>query len=323
MNDVGGPALLDGHVQGRQDELGPEMGFHRPTDHAPAPGVEDDGEIQKPGPRRNVGDVGHPQLIGAGRCEVAGDEIRRRRGRLVSEHGPRPLTPTDTLCPEGAREPSHALASNVEAEGGEPGVDPRGAVRAARGAVDGVDVRGQLDIGARPRRQRPLPPRVVPTGGDTQHTAHGGRGMDGLVGGHELESFEGIEVVSRASQAAAFERMARSSRSGRFSRRSRRNSSRSSLVRPSVRWPASSAACFTQFLIAWAEGSNSRPSSSGVRPRRTNSIICRRNAGGTADGSSASWTPPSLTMGCPRNRVNSRTAALRVLTSEVHDARLD
>src|SRR5207245_10966396 len=31
---------------------------------------------------------------------------------------------------------------------------------------------------------------------------------------------------------------------------------------------------------AWAEGSNSRPSSSGVRPRRINSIICRRNAGG-------------------------------------------
>src|SRR5206468_12921230 len=115
-----------------------------------------------------------------------------------------------------------------------------------------------------------------------QDPAHGGQAMEGLVGGHELESLDGIEVVSRANQAAAFERIARSSRSCRFSRRSRRSSSCSSVVRPSVRWPAASAACFTQFRIAWAEGSNSRPSSSGVRPCRTSSIICRRNAGGYA-----------------------------------------
>src|SRR5207302_5757668 len=116
----------------------------------------------------------------------------------------------------------------------------------------------------------------------TQHAAHGGDLMDGLVCGHELESLDGIVLVSRANQAAAFERIARSSRSCRFSRRSRRSSSCSSVVRPSVRSPASRAACFTQFRIAWAEGSNSRPSSSGVRPCRTNSIICRRNAGGYA-----------------------------------------
>ena len=47
-----------------------------------------------------------------------------------------------------------------------------------------------------------------------------------------------------------------------------------------MRWPASSAACFTQFRIAWAEGSNCRPSSSGVRPFRTNSTSRARNFGG-------------------------------------------
>lgn len=31
---------------------------------------------------------------------------------------------------------------------------------------------------ARPRRQRSLPPRVVPAEGDTQHAAHGGDRMD-------------------------------------------------------------------------------------------------------------------------------------------------
>src|SRR5213594_3172437 len=135
-------------------------------------------------------------------------------------------------------------------------------------------------LGPGARRQWPLPPRVAPAGGDTQHSAQGGHVVDGLVGGHELESLDGIALVSRANQAAAFERIARSSRSCRFSRRSRRSSSCSSVVRPSVRWPASSAACFTQFRIAWAEGSNCRPSSSGVRPFRTNSTSRARNSGG-------------------------------------------
>src|SRR5438067_2961506 len=47
----------------------------------------------------------------------------------------------------------------------------------------------------------------------------------------------------------------------------------------SVRSPASSAACFTQFRIACAEGSNWRASSSGVRPLRTSSTIRWRNSG--------------------------------------------
>src|SRR2546422_1048503 len=140
-------------------------------------------------------------------------------------------------------------------------------------------MRGELDIGARARRHRSLPPRVVPAGGDTQDPAHGGNTVDGLVGGHELESLDGLEVVSRANQAAAFDRIARSSRSCRTSRRSRRTSSCSSVVSPSVRSPASSAACFTQFRIACAEGSNWRASSSGVRPLRTSSTIRCRNSG--------------------------------------------
>src|SRR5438552_7766265 len=66
MDDVRGPALLDGHVQRRQDELGSEMGLHRPTDYAPTPRVDNNGEVQKPRPGRNIRDVRHPQPIGAG-----------------------------------------------------------------------------------------------------------------------------------------------------------------------------------------------------------------------------------------------------------------
>ena len=37
--------------------------------------------------------------------------------------------------------------------------------------------------------------------------------------------------------------------------------------------------CFTQVEIDWAVGSNSRANSSGVRPDRTRSTICRRFLG--------------------------------------------
>src|SRR5438094_851281 len=282
MNHLGRSALRDGHVERGQDELGAEVGFHRPADDPATPRVEHDGEIQEAGPRRDVRDVRDPQPIGAGRRELAVDEIRGRPRRLVSHRRVERFPTAHALHAGGPHEPGDALAADLEAARREFSVDAWCAVRAARHPVNRVDVRRQLPIGPRPRRQRALPPRVVPAGGDTQHAAHGGDLMDGLVCGHELESLDGIVLVSRANQAAAFERIARSSRSCRFSRRSRRSSSCSSVVRPSVRSPASRAACFTQFRIAWAEGSNSPPSSSGVRPCRTNSIICRRNAGGYA-----------------------------------------
>ena len=58
------------------------------------------------------------------------------------------------------------------------------------------------------------------------------------------------------------------------------SSSRSALVGPSTRLPASRSACFTQAEIDCAVGSNSRTCSSGLRHDRTRSTICRRNSGG-------------------------------------------
>ena len=247
------------HVQRGQDELRPQMRVHRPADDAATPRIEDDGEIQEAGPRGDVGDVRDPQPIWPGRGELTIDEVRRRPRRLIA-HRRTELPAADSLQTHGPHQASDTLPADPDALRRQVRADPGRAVGAARLAVDDLDLRREFHIGPRPRRQRPLPPRVVPAGGDTQHPAHGGDAMDGLVCRHELESLDGIALVSRANQAAAFERIARSSRSCRFSRRSRRSSSRSSVVRPSMRWPASSAACFTQFRIAWADGSNSRAS---------------------------------------------------------------
>jgi len=84
MNHLGRSALRDGHVERGQDELGAEMGCHRPADDAATPRVEHDGEIQDAGPRGDVRDVRDPQPIGAGRRELTVDEIRRWPRRLVS-----------------------------------------------------------------------------------------------------------------------------------------------------------------------------------------------------------------------------------------------
>jgi hypothetical protein len=73
-------------------------------------------------------------------------------------------------------------------------------------------------------------------------------------GGAEPEPFDGIVFVSRANQAAAFERISLSSLSWRFSRRSWLSSSRSAVVSPSPRRPASHSARPTQFLIDCAAG---------------------------------------------------------------------
>jgi hypothetical protein len=72
MDHVAGPALLDGHVQGVQDEIGLQVGSHRPAHDAPGKRVEHDRRIQKAGPGRDVkpapgstgGDVGDPEHVG-------------------------------------------------------------------------------------------------------------------------------------------------------------------------------------------------------------------------------------------------------------------
>jgi len=104
--------------------------------------------------------------------------------------------------------------------------------------------------------------------------------MHGLVRSGDRRDAVAAFAFVGANQAAAFANISRSSRSTRFSRRSRLSSSRSDVVKPSLRKPSSSAACLTHLRIALAEGSNSRANSLMLRPARANSTIRRRYSGG-------------------------------------------
>jgi hypothetical protein len=95
MDHAVGAPLGGRHGQGVQDERGLEVRGHRPADDAAAEGIEHHGEVQEARPRRHVGDVGHPELVGGGRGEVALHEIRGHLPVGSAARGAHPSPPTD------------------------------------------------------------------------------------------------------------------------------------------------------------------------------------------------------------------------------------
>jgi hypothetical protein len=158
----------------------------------------------------------------------------------------------------------------------------RGPIRLTRGRVNRSDPFQQHLVGDRTGRWRAPAPSVVARFRHAEPACHRGDRKVSLVRAHECEDPGGTAPVSRANQAAARERMSRSRRNCLFSRRNRISSSRSegvttalsSFGRPSCR-----SATATQWRIECEVGSNSHASSSGSRPARTSSTICRRNSG--------------------------------------------
>ena len=100
------------------------------------------------------------------------------------------------------------------------------------------------------------------------------------------------EVIPSANQAVAFAKISRSSFTCRSSRFSRLSSSRSGVVRPSLRRPSSRSARSAHFRIVVAVRSNSFANCSGLRPARTNSTIWFRNSTGYGFLVPPTVTPP-------------------------------
>src|SRR5208283_4961378 len=79
--------LTNGHLQGRHDQLCPQMPSEGPSHYPTAPGIQDHGEVQEPCPGRHVGDVGHPEPIRALGTEVALDQIWSKNRRAIPYGG--------------------------------------------------------------------------------------------------------------------------------------------------------------------------------------------------------------------------------------------
>ena len=84
VNHAGGLAPPDRHLQCCQHQLGAQMRRHGPADHAPAPDVQDDSQVQEARPGRDVGDFGSPQLVRTVGLEPPLDQIRRDGGVAIA-----------------------------------------------------------------------------------------------------------------------------------------------------------------------------------------------------------------------------------------------
>jgi hypothetical protein len=77
MDDILRVALLDGHLQGLQDELGPHMSGHCPTDDPAAPDINHDGQEQGSGPGWDIRDI-NGLITNDKFCIIRGKRIQLR-----------------------------------------------------------------------------------------------------------------------------------------------------------------------------------------------------------------------------------------------------
>ena len=122
----------------------------------------------------------------------------------IHARGARAPAPADPDQARLSHQPSNAFTAHPTSAFHQLGVYPRHPVGPSRIVVDTANHCSQLLVASGTTRRPTASPRVVPAGGDAQHSAHRGHPMMGLVRLHELEDLPGIVPVSRANQAAAF-----------------------------------------------------------------------------------------------------------------------
>ena len=196
MNNALWTALPDCHRQRIEHQLGAQVSGHGPTHHPAAPGVQDHCQIQPAGPGSDIGNVGHPEFVRAVGVEVALDQVGGGAGICLPQGGAITLASADALDFSPSHQPCHPFTTHVNPFLGQFGMDTRCAIGAFGASVDFFDPLGQGLIFLRPPGGRPLQPRIIPAGGDFQHSAHRGDRILLLVRFHELKDLSGIETVS-------------------------------------------------------------------------------------------------------------------------------
>src|SRR6266849_2465403 len=306
MHDASSFALPERHVERGEHELGSQVLSHAPADDSATVGIEDHRQVQEPGPRRDVSNVGDPELVRGICTELPLHEIGGRLCITIAHGRRHPSLEACALQPLGLHETSYTLFTDTDACFAQIHVDVGRTVSALGARVVHANVCREPAVLQCARRRLALYPRVIAARGDCKHATHRSHRILGLVRRYEPEDFLGVVSASLANQAMAFARISRSSFTLRSSRRSCVNSSRSVLVSKSRRLPPLASARATQLRIVCAVGSNSFASASGLRPDWTSSTIFCRNSGGYATRLRGIVDLPYPIIGkCPRKRVNS------------------
>jgi len=90
------PAGPDGVLERVEHEFGGHAGGGAPAHDHPGEHVDDEGDVDRAGPGRDIGEIGDPQLVRRGRGEVPVDQIRRPVIVVVGDRG------ADLLGPQRA-----------------------------------------------------------------------------------------------------------------------------------------------------------------------------------------------------------------------------
>jgi hypothetical protein len=122
-----------------------EAAADRVADDAARPGVENDRDVDEAGGDGDVGQVRHPELVGAMDLEVACDE-REDRPVVVAVGGAGETPPSPRVEVVLAHQPAHLLGVDEVATVAELGADPAVAV-ALEDVGDRADLRHDLGIG--------------------------------------------------------------------------------------------------------------------------------------------------------------------------------
>ena len=80
VDDSPRSSLVEGHLQRAKDQVGAQVGGHRPARDSAAEGIEHDRQIQEGLSGLYVGDVRQPQAVRSIGREPAVDQVRRRAG---------------------------------------------------------------------------------------------------------------------------------------------------------------------------------------------------------------------------------------------------
>ena len=94
MNEAaaaGRPSVMERLFEGVQDEVGVGGPAGPPTDNPPGVCVDDEGDIDEAGPRRDIGKIREPQTVRRGSMELSVHVIQRTEGRLVADRCPQRL----------------------------------------------------------------------------------------------------------------------------------------------------------------------------------------------------------------------------------------
>src|SRR5215831_2534858 len=264
------------HAEGVEGEVSGNALAHRPPDGKARAEIEDNRQVEPALACRNIGDVGHPCLVGVRPLELSRQDIGRDGKRMPRLGGHAEAAAPPSRQPVHAHQPRHPLAARVAAAVHQLGANPWAAVAVPALGMDRGDLQPQPRVRLRTWRRGTRLPRIETGARDLEYATQHPHREAGLLRGDEPEP----HGFSFAKKAVAFFRMSRSMRSVRFSRRSRPSSSRSSVVStPGAPRPASTSAWRTQLRSAVSVRSSSRATVPTALPlSRTIRTACALNS---------------------------------------------